>query len=120
MQTVEEDADWESLAAVLDDALAELGEAERSAVVLRYFQNRSFREVGKALGTSDDTAQKKVSRSVEKLRRIFFRRGVAISLTGFAGLTATRAAQFAPETLAGRVIPAALKDTGVSSSVYAL
>ena len=120
MQTIGQDADWESLSPVLDDALAQLGEAERSAVVMRYFQNRSFQEVGDALGVSDDTAQKKVSRSVDKLRKIFYRRGVAISTVGFAGLTATRAAQFAPETLAERIIPAALKGTGVSSAVHAL
>src|SRR5216110_1796406 len=84
------------------------------------FKNRSFRDVGKALGVSDDTAQKKVSRSVDKLRRVLLKRRVAISLAAFAGLTATRAAQFAPATLAGRVVPAALKDTGVSGSVYAL
>jgi RNA polymerase sigma factor (sigma-70 family) len=120
MQTAEQDADWESLAPRLDDALAQLGEAERSAVVLRYFQNRSFIEVGKALGVSDDTAQKRVSRSVDKLRKMLFKRGVAISVATFGGLLATRAAQFAPETLAARVIPAALQDTGVSSSVYAL
>jgi RNA polymerase sigma factor (sigma-70 family) len=120
MQTAEQDADWESLAPLLDDALAQLGDAERSAVVLRYFQNRSFIEVGKALGISDDTAQKKVTRSVDKLRKFLFKRGIAISVVGFVGLMATRAAQFAPETLAERVIPAALKDAGVSSTVYAL
>ena len=120
MQTEDDEKDWESLAPVLDDALAELGEAERGAVLMRYFQNRSFREVGKVLGVSDDTAQKKVSRSLDKLRRFLFRRGVAISLTTFTGLAATRAAQFAPETLAGRVVPAALKDSDVSNSVHTL
>jgi RNA polymerase sigma factor (sigma-70 family) len=120
MQTADNESSWESLAPVLDDALAQLGESERGAILMRYFQNRSFREVGAALGISDDTAQKKVSRSLDKLRRFLFRRGVAISVASFTGLTATRAAQFAPETLAGRVLPAALKGTDVSTSVYAL
>src|SRR4051794_39634574 len=80
MQNLDQDGEWERLAPVLDDALAELAEAERSAIVLRYFQNRSFRDVGKALGVSDDTAQKKVSRSVDKLRRVLLKRRVAISL----------------------------------------
>ncbi len=119
MQTVEENEEWEKLAPVLDDALAELNEADRSAVLLRYFQNRSFRDVGKALGVSDDTAQKKVSRSLDKLRRILFRRGMAISISAFAGLTATRAAQFAPENLALRVSTAALGGT-VATPVYTL
>src|ERR1043166_9693636 len=61
MQIVDADSQWKTLAPFLDDAMAQLSEVDRSAVVLRYFQNRSFDEVGQALGMSDDTAQKRVS-----------------------------------------------------------
>jgi len=60
--------DWERLRPVLDDAMSELIEAEYDALVMRFFRNQDFRSVGLALGVSADTAQKRVSRAVDKLR----------------------------------------------------
>jgi RNA polymerase sigma factor (sigma-70 family) len=54
---------WAKIADTIDDAMESLSESERSAIVLRYFQNLSLREVGAALGTSDDAAQKRESRA---------------------------------------------------------
>ena len=41
---------WQQVRPVLDDALHQLHEAERTALVLRFLENRSLREVGVALG----------------------------------------------------------------------
>src|SRR5438093_1366753 len=43
---------WSNIAPHLDDALGELSEPERDAVLLRYFKNHDFRAVGQALGVS--------------------------------------------------------------------
>lgn len=61
-------ADWNQIEPLLDEAVAALDDTDRAAILLRYFENKSLREVGVALGTSDDAAQKRVSRAVEKLR----------------------------------------------------
>ena len=61
-----------------------LDETDRSAVLLRYFENKSLREVGEALGTSEDAAQKRVSRAVERLREFFSKRNVTIGASGLA------------------------------------
>ena len=61
--------DWEQLRRVLDDAMAELDEPDYDALVLRFFQQQDFRSVGAALGVSDDTAQKRVARALEKDRK---------------------------------------------------
>jgi RNA polymerase sigma factor (sigma-70 family) len=66
--------DWTQIEPLLDDAMAALEETDRSAILLRYFENKSLREVGEALGTSDDAAQKRVSRAVEQLREFFSKR----------------------------------------------
>src|ERR1019366_4761933 len=58
--------DWTQIEPLLDDAMDALDETDRSAILLRYFENKTLREVGKALGTSDDAAQKRVSRAVEQ------------------------------------------------------
>src|ERR1700677_2699508 len=53
--------DWAQIAPLLDDAMASLDETDRTAILLRYFQNKSLREVGESLAISDDAAQKRVS-----------------------------------------------------------
>ena len=53
MQTLQNENEpdhWRHIAPLLDDALARLGEKDRHAVVLRFFDGKSFGEVGAALG----------------------------------------------------------------------
>ena len=52
----------------LNAALAALKPGEREAVLLRFFEERSFQEVGEALGISEDAAQKRVSRAIDRMR----------------------------------------------------
>ena len=46
------DRDWEQVVPVLDAELEALSERDRSAVLLRFFEDRSFKEIGEALGAS--------------------------------------------------------------------
>ncbi|HTA29579.1 MAG TPA: sigma-70 family RNA polymerase sigma factor, partial [Candidatus Cybelea sp.] len=69
---------WAHVEPLLDEALEALEETDRNAILLRYFENKSLREVGETLGTSEDAARKRVSRAVEQLRSVFSRRGVAV------------------------------------------
>jgi RNA polymerase sigma factor (sigma-70 family) len=76
---------WDALAPHLDLALESLGEADRSAVLLRFYQQKSHADVAAALGVSEDAARKRVSRAVIKLREALHRRGMAVpAITGFA------------------------------------
>src|SRR4051794_26283467 len=45
---------WDKVAPHLDNALGELSEADRDALLLRYFQRKSAREMAETLGTSED------------------------------------------------------------------
>src|ERR1700722_11388089 len=67
---------WPEIAPLLDDAMGSLQNRDQAAVILRFFQNRSLREVGAALGTSEAAAGQRVARAVQKLRRYFFAHGV--------------------------------------------
>ena len=100
---------WDRVAPVLDDAMAGLADAEREAVVLRYFQNLDFHAVGRALGVSDDTAQKRVSRAVERLRELLAKRGVAVGGSGLAILLTTNSVQAAPTGLGATMLAVAAK-----------
>ena len=59
---------------LLDEAIADLGERDRNAVLLRFFAGRSLREVGEVMGVSEDAAKNRISRAVERLRAISDRR----------------------------------------------
>ena len=94
------EASWDELASTLDEALAQLGEADRLAILLRFFEKRELKEVGFVLGRSEDAAKKRVSRALDKLRLFFVRRGVVLSTATFAGVLAENAVQAAPPGVA--------------------
>ena len=99
---------WTDIELLLDDAMAALDETDRTAILLRYFENKNLREVGAALGTSDDAAQKRVSRAVEQLREFFSKRNVTIGASGLAVVISANAVQAAPAGLAAIISAAAV------------
>jgi len=70
---------WPQIAPLLDAAMTGLGEKDRNAIVLRFFENKSLGEVGSALGASEDAAKMRVNRALEKLRKFFSKRGIVLS-----------------------------------------
>jgi RNA polymerase sigma factor (sigma-70 family) len=109
--------DWSQIEPLLDDAMAALDETDRSAILLRYFENKSLREVGEALGTNDDAAQKRVSRAVERLRGFFSKRNVTVGASGLTVLISANAIQSAPIGLVATISSAAvLAGTAVHTS----
>lgn len=85
---------------LIDEVLEALDPIDRAAVILRFFENKSFRDVGAALRLSDDAAQKRVSRALDRTRKLLLRRGAAVSAAALAGNLSAHAAVTAPPTLA--------------------
>lgn len=111
---------WERIAPLLDDVMAELAARDRDAVVLRFFNGKSLAEIGAALVTGEDAAKMRVSRALEKLRKLFLRRGVTLTTTSIAGALAANAVQAAPATLALGVATAAGGGAAVAVSTLTL
>jgi RNA polymerase sigma factor (sigma-70 family) len=109
--------DWSHIAPLLDPAMAELSEKDHNAIVLRFFENKSLKAVGVALGTTEDAAKMRVHRALEKLRRFFLNRGVTLSGAGIAGLISANAVHACPAGLTASVSAAGLGKTAVSGSV---
>jgi RNA polymerase sigma factor (sigma-70 family) len=108
---------WSEIAPHLETALDELDDTDRDAVLLRYFKNHDLRTVGAALGISDDAAQKRVSRAVERLREFFAKRGVTVGTSGLAVVISANAVQAAPVGLALTIsIAAALSGTTLATT----
>lgn len=87
------DPAWMEVEPLLDEAMASLNDTDRDAVILRYFKNQSLREVGVALGSSEDAAQKRLTRAVEKLNAFFAHRGKTVTTGAFIAALAGGAIQ---------------------------
>jgi len=114
--SAESDASWEHIAPCLDAALGELSEVDRDAVLLRYFERKSAQDMAARLGISDEAAQKRVSRAVERLREFFAKRGVTVGGSGLVVVISANAVQAAPVGLAVTISTAALAGTAVNTS----
>ena len=99
---------WEQIAPHLDEGLNQLSAADRDAIVLRFFKKQDFRVIGATLGVSEDTAQKRVSRALDKLRGALSKRGAALTATALASVLSAEAVVAAPAGLALSVTTTAL------------
>jgi len=112
-----EDATWEKLAPLLDEAMQHLNRAEQDAVLFRFFEGKTMRETGAALGTSEAAAQMRVNRALEKMRTHFARGGVTVAAGALALILSARHSEAAPMGLAARVTgPALAGAEGVGSA----
>ena len=97
------DPDETRLRPVVDELIADLKDKEREVIALRFFERRSFAEVGQALSVTEEAARKRVDRSLEKLRTLLERRGIT-STAAALGLVLTAIADgTAPASLTAKV-----------------
>lgn len=106
--TITED-DWKNLAPLLDAAVGALGERDREAVVARFFEGKSFGEIGTALRVTEDAARMRVDRALDRLRTGLVRRGVTSTSAALGIALAHQAAgAAAPAGLAASLSATAL------------
>lgn len=115
------DTPWSDVAPELDAALESLGRSDREALLLRYGQDQSHREVGEALGINEETARKRVGRALDRLRHALLARGLAptLSVAVLGVLLADRLAAAPPPDLAARIAGATAASGSVASAVSA-
>ena len=120
MQTVVNESEsaaeiWPHIAPLLETAMAQLNANDRHAVVLRFFDGKSLKEVGASLGANEEAAKKRVQRALDKLRRFFTQRGVRLSATVLTAALGANAVHAAPATLAKTVTAMALTHGATAS-----
>jgi hypothetical protein len=91
-----QDPGWQHIAPQLDAALSDLAAADRDAILLRYFENKSARQMADLLGIAPEAAQKRVNRAVERLRANLERRGIPTAAGSLAAAIAAYAVPTAP------------------------
>ena len=110
---------WSRLAPHLEAAMAQLGERDRTLLALRFYENKSGPEAAALLGIREAAAHKRTARALEKLRKFFSRRGVALSATAIAGAVSANSVQVAPAALA-KTISAIAMAKGMSAGASTL
>ena len=107
---------WDQIAPLLDETMGRLSETERNALVLRYFENKTAREVAAALQMSEAAAHKRVHRALDKLRKIFLKRGLALATAAIASAVAANSVHAAPVGLANTISVLALAKGATAST----
>ena len=110
MQTLppESDPDWTRITPLLDAALNKLAEADRAVILLRFFEKKTAREIAAELKLSEEAAQKRVARALERLRALLAGQGVCVSTATLGALITTQAVAAVPIGLSASVTAAAL------------
>ncbi len=81
-----ETPEWAEVEPLLNDALQALPPGQRTLILERFFQERPLAEIGAGLSISEDAARMRVSRALDRLRRWFAKRNVALSAAALAAL----------------------------------
>lgn len=100
--------DWEQVRPVLNEVVRELGTVDRDALLLRFYQQLPFREIGETLRLTEGAVQKRIERALEKLRAGLTRRGITSTSVALAVMLENNAVGAAPAGLAAAVASAAV------------
>jgi RNA polymerase sigma factor (sigma-70 family) len=99
---------WQQVRPVLDDTLHELGEKDRAAIVLRFFEDLSLQQVGMQLGLNENAARMRVDRALRKLRDRLLKRGITSTSSALAAALVAGAIVTAPSGLAASIATSAI------------
>jgi RNA polymerase sigma factor (sigma-70 family) len=111
------ESESEQVTPMLNEALEQLPELDRAAILLRFFESKSMEEVGRTLGTTESAAKMRLARAVEKLRNIFRKRGVVVPTASVLAILSAQAAHAAPAGLASAVATSALLHQSSASTL---
>jgi RNA polymerase sigma factor (sigma-70 family) len=122
MNTLHNDsgADLRQVAPMLDEAITQLGNEDRTAILLRFFEQRDFRSVGEALGSNEDAARMRVNRALEKLHSLLKHRGVTLSVAALGAVLTADAVTAAPAGLAVTISGIALAGAAAGTGTFTL
>lgn len=105
---------WERLQPFIDQAFDELNDRDREALLLRFFQNRAFAEIGGLLGLSEEATRKRVDRALDKLRGSLGRRGITSTSVVLASVLTAESAAAVPIGLAASITGASVATTSAA------
>jgi RNA polymerase sigma factor (sigma-70 family) len=100
----------------LESAMDQLKPEDRDALVLRFFEDRNLRDVGRELGLSEDAARMRVNRSLEKLRNIFGKLGITGTTAWLTTALPTGASAAVPSGLSATITTTILSGGAIAAA----
>lgn len=111
--------EWEQLRPLLDEVLHELSEADREAVLLRYFRGAAFAELAAVLRVNEGAARMRVERALDRMHRLLAKRGISSTASALGVALAAQPALAAPSALAASITGTALAGSAAGSGAFA-
>ncbi len=112
-----------ALEAVLDDAVSQLSDGDRNALLARFFSGHSYAQIGSTLRLTENAARMRVDRALEKLRIHLCRKGITSTVAALAAAlpacAATPVASGVVSTITAASITSVAAAAG-TSSIFAL
>ncbi|MCX6956255.1 MAG: sigma-70 family RNA polymerase sigma factor [Verrucomicrobia bacterium] len=102
------EADWEKVRPLLDAAICDLPDSDRSAVLMRYFESQPFAVMGEKLGIGESSARMRAERALDKLRGLLAQKGITSTAAVLALVLSTKAVAAPPVGLAASLAGGAL------------
>ncbi|HEY0945389.1 MAG TPA: sigma-70 family RNA polymerase sigma factor [Opitutaceae bacterium] len=106
------EVEWERIRPVIDSALGELEPRDREAILLRFFENRPYAEIGAVLNLTANTVRMRIERATDRLRTALARRGVTSTAAALGAALTVPGGVAAPAGLAHQTSAAALAGAG--------
>ena len=107
--------EWDQVRNLMDDLICQLNHNDREAVVLRFFSKRTYLEIAGVQCTTEESARKRVTRALEKLRHRLARSGVTSSVEALEAALLKQQA-IVPRKLADRVAGIAVIEFGAAGA----
>jgi RNA polymerase sigma factor (sigma-70 family) len=105
---------WKAVKPRLDDAMSRLNDSDRRAVVLKFYEKKTYREIGQALGIEEEAARKRVSRATQKLRGMLASHGAVVAEALLPSILMDKIVAPAPVGLATKIVPIAISKIAAS------
>ena len=105
----------------LNEALYALPQGDRNALLMRYFDEYTLKEVGVAIGISEDGARLRINRALDKMRRPLSKSGFMIGAVALVTLLEAQGSASPADTLAAKVAGLGTQDgieVTVSTAVH--
>jgi len=109
MNTHEDQPAFTALVPLLDEALLSLREKDRTALLLRFWESQSLRDMGASLGVGEDAARKRVQSALEKLAEFFKRHGFKTATVSATAAALQHTAASASASMVSTIVGAALQ-----------
>jgi len=116
MQTAPDDDArlWEEMTPHLDEALDQLPDEDRQAVLLRFFEQKPMRAIGDIFCVSEDAAKMRVKRAIERLRDQLGQRGIACTIVVLPAVLTQRSVEAAPAQVLAGLLTMRLAEPGAA------